>query len=72
MIFQAIIVSRFLLDFTDEFLGNSLDEKLGGRPIYPKKTLLNILVYGEINRISSTEEIVDLVKYHTLLPIRCR
>lgn len=60
-------VSRFLLNFTDEFLGKSIDEKLiekSGRPIYPKKTLLNILLYGEINRISSTEEIADLVKYH--------
>lgn len=60
-------VSRFLLDFTNEFLGNSLDEKLiekPGRPIYSKKTLLNILIYGEINRISSTEELADLVNYH--------
>ncbi|MGL4669756.1 MAG: hypothetical protein ACRCVG_04075, partial [Methanobacteriaceae archaeon] len=60
-------VSRFLLNFTDEFLGNSLDEKLVekfGRPIYSKKTLLNILIYGEINRISSTEELADLVNYH--------
>lgn len=60
-------VSRFLLDFTNEFLGNSLDENFvekPGRPIYPKKTLLNILIYGEINRISSTEELADLVKYH--------
>jgi len=40
-----------LLNFTDKFLGNSIDEKLAeklGRSIYPKKTLLNILIYGEI------------------------
>lgn len=58
-------VSRFLLNFTGEFLENSLDEKLMeklGRSIYPKKTLLNILIYSEINRISSAAELADLVK----------
>lgn len=33
-------VSCFLLNFTDEFLGNLIDEKLAekpGRPIYSKK-----------------------------------
>jgi len=60
-------MTRFLVDFIDEFLIEEIDEKLEeklGRPIFPKKTLLKILIYGEINRVSSTEEIADLVRNH--------
>ena len=60
-------MARFLVDFIDEFLIDEIDEKLDkkhGRPIFPKKTLLKILVYAEINRASSTEEIADLVRNH--------
>jgi len=62
-------VSRFIVDFVDEFFESKWDEELDekpGRPIFPRKTLLKILLYSAVERRSSTAEIGELLKYHQI------
>ncbi|MCC7553895.1 MAG: hypothetical protein KO202_05305 [Methanobacteriaceae archaeon] len=55
------------MNFVDVFFDNDIDLELGekgGRPIFPKKSLLKIVLYGEINRVKLIEDLSDLVMNH--------
>jgi len=60
-------VSRFVYDFVDEFFEDfdlSVFENKTGRPKYSPKTLVKILVYASVDRMTSTARIEDNLKYH--------
>ena len=62
-------ISRFVVDFVEEFFDDELDfefDEKFGRPRFPTKTLLKILIYAAVDRESSTEEIGELLKYHQI------